>query len=86
MFHKTLTVLGKCGVVKTLFNNIHIKKPSEKKVVVKLFAELPLASYGIERYKQHGFKHPLRRDGGASCRGIHLNQIQKKDEKAHYQP
>ena len=71
VLHQPLAVLAKYRRIKTFFHQLHVQKPTEKKIVVQLLAKLPLASHRIKRDQQQRLQNLLGCHRGPSHCRIH---------------
>src|SRR5436309_5257724 len=71
VLHQPLAVLAKYRGIEAFFDQLHVQKPTEKKIVVQLLAKLPLASHRVKRDQQQRLQNLLGGHRGPSHWGIH---------------
>jgi hypothetical protein len=59
VIHQSLSIPGEDRLIKHLFRQVHIQKPSEKKIVFPVLTKLPLTSNRIKGNRQESdYPHP----------------------------
>ena len=59
MIHQPFSIPGENRLINTLFPQVHIQKPSEKKIVFPVLTKLPLTSNRIKGNQQESdYPHP----------------------------